>query len=99
MLHEEKHSFARMTRFLRSSLWFLIIVLVVMGILGKRGWMDLRRMHQENARLEKEIKEAQVNRITLAHQILSIQKDPQMQEHMIRKVLGYIKANETVIEF
>lgn len=99
MLAQEKYSFARIVRVLRATIWFLLLVLVTMGIFGKRGLLDLRRMQRENLRIERELIEARQNHDLLGHQIIAIQKDPQMQEHTIRKVLGYIRPDETVIEF
>ena len=71
----------------------------VMGLFGKRGLFDLRRMRNENHRLAQEILQTQQQNEALKVQMAALQKDPQEQEHMIRKVLGYIKPNETVIEF
>jgi cell division protein FtsB len=99
MIAQEKHSFVRLIRVVRATMWLLILVLVTMGIFGKRGLLDLQRMQSENIRLVKEIGEAHRNKEVLTHQIVAIQRDPQMQEQMIRKILGYIKADETVIDF
>lgn len=89
----------RFLRFLRASAWGLSILLVVMGIFGKRGVFDLHRMKSENTRLENELKAARTNHEELAMQIQALQKDPKAQEFMVRKVLGYIKSDETIIEF
>lgn len=89
----------RILRLLRASAWGLSIILVVMGIFGKRGVFDLQRMKSENTRLENELKAARTNHEELAFQIQALQKDPKAQEFMVRKVLGYIKPDETIIEF
>lgn len=89
----------RFFRFLRNLNWVLLVVLMVMGIFGKRGWLDLRRMENENSRLDQSLSQLSLERTSLASQIRALQKDKQAQEHTIRKVLGYIKPDEVVIEF
>jgi cell division protein FtsB len=79
--------------------WILIAILLVMGVFGKRGWLDLRRMNSENQRLNTELSRVQEQKEGLVSEIKALQQDRQAQEHTIRKVLGYIKPDETVIEF
>jgi len=89
----------RFLRLLRVSAWFLSTILIIMGVCGKRGVLDLQRMKRENDRLEEELKTAKAQHEDLTFQIQALQRDPQAQEFMIRKVLGYIRTDETVIEF
>lgn len=87
------------SRLLRNFAWGLIATLVVMGIFGKRGWLDLRRMESENRNLNAEIMELQEENEQMVRDIHAFQSDPSVQEAMIRKVLGYIKRDEKIIEF
>ncbi|NBV49981.1 septum formation initiator family protein [bacterium] len=87
------------SRLLRNFAWGLIATLVVMGIFGKRGWLDLRRMERENSNLKAEIMELQEENEQMSRDIHAFQSDPSVQEAMIRKVLGYIKRDEKIIEF
>ena len=89
----------RVWRFVRAFNRLLIIVLLFMGMFGKRGLMDLRRMNSENQRISEEYQKLKEQNEELAFQIEALQKDKQVQEHTIRKVLGYIKPDETIIEF
>ncbi|NBX75615.1 MAG: septum formation initiator family protein [Proteobacteria bacterium] len=79
--------------------WTLIAILLVMGMFGKRGWLDLKRMNNENQRIQNELSKVQEQKDVLVSEIRALQQDRQAQEHTIRKVLGYIKPDETVIEF
>jgi len=86
-------------RLVRNVNWILIAILLVMGMFGKRGWLDLKRMNTENQRVQAELSKVQEQREVLVSEIRALQQDPQAQEHTIRKVLGYIRPDETVIEF
>ena len=87
------------SRLLRNFVWGLIATLVVMGIFGKRGWLDLRRMERENSNLNAEILELEEENEQMVRDLHAFQSDPSVQEAMIRKVLGYIKRDEKIIEF
>lgn len=99
MIPKKLNSTQKTTSLLRTILFGVLSVLFVMGLFGKRGLFDLRRMRNENNRLAQEILQTQQQNEALKLQMVALQKDPQEQEHMIRKVLGYIKPHETVIEF
>jgi len=99
MIPKKPQSVQKTARFLRHTLVMVLFVLVVMGLFGKRGLYDLRRMRNENQRLSQEIHETRQQNEALKNQIIALQKDPQEQEHIIRRFLGYIKPHETVIEF
>ena len=85
--------------FIRRLNWFLLFMLLVMGLFGKRGWLDLKRMESENKRLERLISETQTEMGRLEAQVVGLRQNRQIQEHTIRQVLGYIKPDEIVIEF
>jgi cell division protein FtsB len=85
--------------FIRRLNWFLLFMLLVMGLFGKRGWLDLKRMESENKKLERLISETQTEMTRLEAQVIGLRQNRQIQEHTIRQVLGYIKPDEIVIEF
>lgn len=85
--------------FIRRLNWFLLLMLLVMGLFGKRGWLDLKRMESENKRLERLISETQTEMTRLEAQVIGLRQNRKIQEHTIRQVLGYIKPDEIVIEF
>lgn len=85
--------------FIRRLNWLLLMLLVVMGLFGKRGWLDLQRMKSENQKLEALITETQTQVSYLESEVMGLSQDSKIQEHTIRQVLGYIKPDEIVIEF
>jgi len=99
MISKKSQPTFRFARFLRNFNWCLLLVLIIMGVFGKRGWLDLKRMQTENTRLDQALSQLNQEKTSLTSQIRSLQKDKQAQEHTIRKVLGYIKPDEVVIEF
>ncbi len=85
--------------FVRFPLLLSIALICLMGTFSKRGLLDWRRMVDQNNKLEHKVATIRDQKIDLERQIEQFQKNPEEQERVVRKVLGYIKANETVIEF
>ena len=84
---------------MRFFLLFLIATHAYMGVFDKRGWLDWRRMLRQNASLETQIKLASLEKQALEKKIRAIQSSAVEREQMVRKVLGYVRTDETVIEF
>ena len=99
MISRKQIQSPRAFRFVINVNCTLIAILLVMGMFGKRGWLDLKRMNSENQRIQNELSKVQEQKEVLVSEIRALQQDRQAQEHTIRKVLGYIKPDETVIEF
>ena len=76
----------------------ILLFLLLMGVFSKRGWLDWRRMVRQNAHLDTRITLADSEKKSLERQILALETNPRVQERMVRKVLGYVKANESVID-
>ncbi|MSP18661.1 MAG: hypothetical protein EXR74_03725 [Bdellovibrionales bacterium] len=85
--------------FVRFPLLLSIALICLMGTFSKRGLLDWRRMVDQNNKLEHKVATIRDQKINLERQIEQFQKNPEEQERVVRQVLGYIKANETVIEF
>lgn len=85
--------------FVRIPLLLLIIVLMVMGTVSRRGLLDWQRMRNQNTELADKMYRVASQRTQLEKQIRSFEIDKNEQERVVRQVLGYIRANETVIEF
>jgi len=83
----------------RRLSWSLLFLLVVMGLFGQRGWLDLKRMENENRRIEIQMVELVKQTQRLENEINGLSKDQQIQENTIRKDLGYIRPDEIIIEF
>lgn len=85
---------------LRLLLFFgLSAVLVSTAIFGKRGWLDLQRMHQSRLSVEAETREVARDLEFLNSRIQAFEADPVEQERAVREVLGYVKSDETVVIF
>jgi len=70
-----------------------------MGIFARRGWLDLRRMMSQTQELRRQYDVAQLQRGELERQSEAFRADSFEQERVIRQALGYVKKNETVVEF
>ena len=85
--------------FVRAPLIGLILLVCLMGLFARRGLLDWRRIDHQNMNLGARIASARELRKQLQWQIEQVQKNPEEQERVVRQFLGYIKPNETVIEF
>lgn len=86
-------------RIARVVLLGLTCAILAMGIWGRRGWLDWRRMVRQNVELQTKIEDAKTRRTRLEKQIARLEKLPLERERVIREVLGYVRPNEIVIEF
>ena len=77
----------------------LSCLLVVMGTFAKRGWLDWRRMVRENVELSVKLGSVRREKSELERRSEQLQNDRAEQERVIRSVLGYVRPDETVIEF
>lgn len=83
----------------RYPIFFAILSLCLMGTLSKRGLLDYRRMVEKNSEMNERIGELGRQKATLINQLDSLKVSREEQERWIRSVLGYVKKDETVIEF
>jgi len=84
---------------LRLPLALIALGLIYMGIFSKRGWLDYHRISRQKALLEARIEVTEKKRQQLAEQVLALKSNSREQERMVREVLGYVRPNETIIEF
>lgn len=92
----DRSSFFHLARLFLIS---LIVALIGMGVFAKRGWIDWQRILQRNSELQAQIEKVSFDKQNLERQVEALQSNPAEQEHVIRQVLGYVKPQETVIEF
>lgn len=85
--------------FVRYPLMFCSVSLILMGIFAKRGFMDWRRMVHENEALTVKISALEKQKTKLERENDLLEKNAEYQENVIRQTLGYIRTNETAIEF
>lgn len=87
--------------FILIRLFFLVLLIGmgVMGVLSKRGWLDWRRVAQQNDEIQVRITEATLQRDRLESRITALQTHPEQQEILVRQILGYVQPAEMVVEF
>ncbi len=85
--------------FVRLPLIVSLLLLVLMGIFSRRGLLDLRRMVRQNQELQMRLDQATLQRLALQRQLEVFKTNPMEQERMVRQSLGYVRKNETVVEF
>ena len=83
----------------RLFLIAVIVGLTGMGVFAKRGWLDWQRIVHRNSELQAQIDKISLDKESLERQVEALQSNPAEQEHVIRQILGYVKPQETVIEF
>ncbi len=98
-MSQENHFSRSYVLFVRYPLLFCCISLVLMGIFAKRGFMDWRRMVHENQSLALKITALEKQKTKLMRENDLLEKNAEYQENVIRQTLGYIRTNETAIEF
>lgn len=91
---------------LRHVIWawrlvagFGVAALVLAGIFSKRGYLDWSQMRAKNAELEAVIGELSRQRAALDNRMERFESDPRERERLVRQTLGYLKSNETAVEF
>lgn len=85
--------------FVRLPLILAILLLSLVGIFSRRGWLDLRRMHLQNAQLQQKLGEASSQRQLLERELETFRSDQAEQERIVRQTLGYVRKNEIVVQF
>lgn len=86
-------------RLARLSLYACALTLLVLGAVSKRGLFDLKRMRDENSSVKSKLQNLELQKVELEEQIRRFETESPERERVVRLVLGYIKPNETVIEF
>ena len=84
---------------LRSPLVIIFIGLIGVGLFAKRGWRDWRLIEKKNDEIRLRIAEAESQKRDLERLTYLIQYSHEEQERVVRRVLGYIRPFETIIEF
>lgn len=77
----------------------LMLCLLGMGIFAKRGWLDWRRMVHQNEAMSAKVDLARLRRDDLERQTDALRTDRVAQERVVRQYLGYIRQDETIVEF
>jgi len=84
---------------IKLPIFVLMAGLVGMGIFAKRGWLDWRRMVRQNETMAAKVELARLRRDDLERQTEALRTDRVAQERVVRQYLGYIRQDETIVEF
>jgi len=87
--------------FLFVRLFFVLMLLgmIGMGVFAKRGWLDWRRVAQQNLENQTKLAEATLKRDRMESQITALLTHPEQQEILVRQTLGYVNPHEIIVEF
>jgi cell division protein FtsB len=85
--------------FVRLPLVLAILLLSLVGICSRRGWLDLRRMRLQNAQLQQKLYEGLAQKQALEKELESFRADSIEQERIVRQTLGYVRRNEIIVQF
>jgi cell division protein FtsB len=85
--------------FVRFPLLISVILLLWMGVFARRGWLDWQRMVHENHDLQTKMESVRLQKEGLVRQVDALQNNPKVQERVVRQILGFVKKDETIIEF
>ncbi|MBI1860253.1 MAG: septum formation initiator family protein [Deltaproteobacteria bacterium] len=86
-------------RVIRIPLGIILVGLIVVGLFSKRGFRDWRTILRKNDELRARILEVETQKRDLERRNYLIQNSADEQERVIRRVLGYVRPQETVVEF
>lgn len=79
--------------------WLLIVVLLLLGIFGDQGILQLRTLHQEQQRMEAALHEQERLHQELRRQVRQLQSNTRHLERMAREEMGYVRPGELVYQF
>lgn len=82
----------------RTLLVLLVTLLVVHNIFGQHGFLAMRRMQMEIARIKQDIGRLNEENRQLAEQVKALKSDPQLIEEIARDELGLARSGDVIIK-
>lgn len=76
---------------------FLLFVLTVASLFGKRGLMEIYRTRRKQEVLLQKIKQLEERKVKLERDVEELEKNPKAVEKKAREKLGLVKEGEIVI--
>ena len=76
-----------------------LLAFVGAGVFAKRGYLDWAQMRAKNSELDAAIAELSRQRAALDKRMERFERDPRERERLVRSSLGYLKRDETAVEF
>lgn len=82
----------------RALLLLLALLLVVHDIFGQHGFLAMRRMQREIARVKQDLERLNEENRQLADHVKALKSDPQLIEKIARDELGLARPGEVIIK-
>jgi cell division protein FtsB len=95
MSNAAKKSFLK--RLALVMLTVVALLLFAHGVLGKKGYVALRRMKQQNEDLSRKIEQLKKENTETMEEIKSLKSDPKVIEKIAREELGLLRPGEIKI--
>lgn len=80
-----------------GGLIFLLAILFITSLFGKKGLLEIYRARRTHATLEKEIERLKQEKNRLEREIADLEKNPKAVDREAREKLGLIRPDEKVI--
>lgn len=74
------------------------LLLLGWSVWGERGWLDLRKVRQQESRLREQIRDLEKENRRLLREVTALREDPYAVERIAREELGLVKPGEVVYE-
>ena len=81
-------------QFLQYLLIFVSVVAIVVGLVGKNGFLELVRVRQQHRALEAALAQARAHNMRLRYDVKRLNDDPSSIEEIARGELGLIRPGE-----
>ncbi len=79
------------------GLAFLLVVLLIAAIFGRKGLIEITRVRRQYAALLQEVEQLKQEKARLEKEIADLEKNPAAVEKEAREKLGLVKPDEKVI--
>lgn len=84
---------------IRRFFYIVVLGLGVVLLVGGRGILNIKKIYEENSRIEATIKRLEENNLALEKEIKKLKNNVYYQEKVVREVLGFTRDDEIVYEF
>lgn len=86
-------------KIIQSLIVLCSVVFVLLSFLGDKGYIELRKLKQKEAKIRLEIESLKKNKQVWLHKIHSIKTDQTYFETYVREQLGYVRNYEFLVRF
>ena len=79
------------------GLAFLLVVLLIAAVFGRKGLIEIARVRRQHAALVQEIDRLKADKARLERELAELENNPAAVEKEAREKLGLVKPDEKVI--